>query len=80
MEFEEPKFAKSVVQEEWIPTQREYEKEMDRSESNIGRYTVGFRHYENYNNYKKKFPGASMEDYANDMNSEMTFNEFLLLA
>ena len=53
---------------------------MDRSESNIGRYTVGFRHYENYNNYKKKFPGATMEDYANDMNSEMTLNEFLLLA
>ena len=53
---------------------------MDRAESHIGRYTVGFRHYENYNNYVQKFPDATIEDYVDDMNSEISFDEYLLLS
>jgi hypothetical protein len=39
---------------------------MDRIESNIGRYTIGFRHYENYTNYLFKYPEKSIDDYRDD--------------
>jgi hypothetical protein len=64
-----PKFVESLLDDEWVPTQRGYEEEMDRAESHIGRYPVGFRHYENYQNYREKFPESTLEDYTNDMNS-----------
>ena len=44
---------------------------------NCGRYPVGFRHYENYVNYRTVFPDATIEDYMKDMNRECTFGEFL---
>ena len=52
---------------------------MDRQESLIGRYTIGFRHYENYENYRVKYPESSIEEYTADMNSQITFDEYFLL-
>ena len=72
--------ARSLVDGEFLPNAREWHKEMDRIESNIGRYPVGFRHYENYHNYMLKYPERSIDDYAHDMNSQITFDEFLLLS
>lgn len=44
------------------------------TEKNIGRYPVGFRHYENFENYKIKFPHATIADYTNDSNNlEISF-------
>jgi hypothetical protein len=35
----------------FLPDARGAHKEFERIESNVGRYTHGFRHYENYYNY-----------------------------
>lgn len=59
----------SLVGGEFIPNKDGYWDEMKRLERTIGRYTVGFRHYENYYYYKMKFPDATMEEYAKDINS-----------
>lgn len=40
--------------------------ELERIESNLGRYPHGFRHYENYHNYLQKFPKASLLEYQED--------------
>lgn len=42
---------------------KNYFKELDRRDKIIGRYPVGFRHYENYENYKVIYPEANLEDY-----------------
>lgn len=39
---------------------KDYHKEMDRIENNIGRYPVGFRHYENFDNYRVQFPDTTI--------------------
>jgi hypothetical protein len=41
-------YSESLVGGEWIPNLKNYNKEMDRVEGNVGRYPVGFRHYENW--------------------------------
>ena len=74
-----PRYSKSLVDGEWIPTRKEYDLEMNRVDSNVGRYPVGFRHYENWQNYTFKYPNATMEDYRDDVNSQISFDEFLLL-
>jgi hypothetical protein len=59
-------YSESLVGGEWIPDTKNYFKEMDRIEANIGRYPVGFRHYENWQNYSMRYEGKTMEDYSND--------------
>ena len=39
---------------------------MQRVEDNVGRYPVGFRHYENFQNYNTKYPERTIEDYMSD--------------
>ena len=56
----------SYVQNMFIPSMRQHVDEAARVESTIGRYPVGFRHYENYYNYLTKYPDATIEDYQND--------------
>ena len=41
----------------------DYHSYMDMVEASIGRYPVGFRHYENYENYRSQFPGSSIQEY-----------------
>jgi len=53
---------------EWIPTQKGFNDELDRIRSTIGRYPIGFRHYETYHNYLTKYPEATLEDYQHDVN------------
>jgi hypothetical protein len=53
----------------FLPNERGWNHEIDRIKSNIGRYPLGFRHYENYHNYVKQFPERTMEEYINDVNS-----------
>jgi hypothetical protein len=48
--------AESILGDEFVPTLKGWHKEMDRIESNIGRYPRGFRHYENYINYRQYYP------------------------
>lgn len=62
-----------------MPDHRGYHFEMDRIESNIGMYPRGFRHYQNYEMYLRKFPKATINDYTEDMNAQITFEEYLIL-
>ena len=55
---------------------KDYHKEMDRIENNIGRYPIGFRHYENFDNYRVIFPDSTIEHYTNEMNKQCEFHEF----
>jgi len=47
-ELQGQNYSESLVGGEWIPDLKNYHLEMDRVEGNIGRYPVGFRHYENW--------------------------------
>jgi len=42
----------TLVSGEFVPNRYGRIKEMERIESNVGRYPMGYRHYENYHNYK----------------------------
>ena len=75
-----PKIPVSFVGNKFIPTERGYHKELDRIESNIGRYTPGFRFYECYESYRLRYPTATIQDYQNDMNSEISYEEFRALS
>jgi len=40
---------------------------------------MGYRHYENYHNYKLLKPDATITDYQTDVNSPISFDEFFEL-
>ena len=44
----------------------EYHRYMDEVERNIGRYPEGFRHFENYENYRSVYPDATIQEYHNE--------------
>lgn len=69
----------SYVDDYYVPNDRSRFDELARAESLIGRYPLGFRHYENYHNYRLKFPEATVHDYQADMNSKVPFDEFLAM-
>ena len=74
-----PDIPHSYVDSEFLPDERGYYKELDRIKSNIGRYPIGFRHYENFQNYVKQYPDRTIDEYVNDINSQISFEEYLLL-
>jgi hypothetical protein len=49
---------------------------LDRVEEQIGRYPVGFRHYENFENYRVKYPEQSIGDYQEVMNRQVEYEEY----
>ena len=57
---------RSLVDNEFVADEKEYAREADRLESMRGRYPWGFRYYENYLAYKRKFPEATIHDYRED--------------
>ena len=57
----------------------EREKEMDRIEKQLGRYPLGWRHYENFENYSFKYPDKTIHDYHMEMNKECTYEEFIAI-
>jgi hypothetical protein len=57
---------RSLVDNAWVPDIRGYHAEMDRISSTLGRYPIGFRHYENFVNYNKQFPETTIADYQLD--------------
>lgn len=61
----------------YVLTKTELYRQWDMQLQSVGRYPLGFRHYENYVNYRTVFPEATIEDYMKDMNRECTFAEFL---
>lgn len=75
-----PKVPRSLLAGQFLPDTRGWHQEMDRLEANVGRYPIGFRHYENYLNYNKQFPERTIEDYHHDMNSQISADEYLLLS
>ena len=75
-----PDIPHSYIDEAFLPDEHGYYKEVDRIKSNIGRYPIGFRHYENYQNYVKQFPDRTIDEYVTDVNSQISFEEYLLLS
>ena len=56
----------SYVDDLYVPNDRGRYDELARVESLVGRYPLGFRHYENFHNYRLKYPEASIQDYQED--------------
>jgi hypothetical protein len=64
MKTEKP--ISSRYQNQWDLDDEDYHMAMDQVEKSIGRYPVGFRHYENFENYHAVFPLSTIDDYHND--------------
>jgi hypothetical protein len=50
----------------WVVDKKDFFEEMNRRDLDVGRYPVGFRQYENYENYRTVHHAASLSDYVND--------------
>lgn len=61
---------------QWDLSDEDYHRYMDEVERNIGRYPEGYRHYENYENYKVANPEASIQDYHNESKLTINYNEW----
>jgi len=70
----------SYVENDWLPSIREHDREIARRNRLLHRYPSGYRHYENYQNYRVIYPERSLQDYANDINSQITFEDFFAIA
>ncbi len=53
----------SMSQDEFILNLENQHKHRKIVNSTIGRYPIGYRHYENYENYRIKYPERSIQDY-----------------
>jgi len=60
----------------WDLDDADYHHEMERIESQIGRYPIGFRHFENFENYRVVHKDSTVEDYHHVMNKQCEFDEF----
>lgn len=69
--------GRSWSMKRYVLTKTELFRQWEMQRQNIGRYPQGFRHYENYVNYRTVFPDATIEEYMKDMNRECTYAEFL---
>ena len=65
--------------EEYVLDKQNKLLEWERQMNAIGKYPPGFRHFENFVNYRVVFPDASIEDYMKEMNREVTYQEFLAI-
>jgi len=43
----------------------------------VGRYPEGYRHLETFENYRMVKPGSTVEEYAEEMNAEIHFDDYL---
>ena len=53
----------SMSQDEFILNTENTHKHRRIINSTIGRYPIGYRHFENYENYKVKYPERTIQDY-----------------
>ena len=53
----------SIAQDEFILSLENKHKHRKIINSNIGRYPIGFRHFENYDNYRVKHPESTIQEY-----------------
>lgn len=65
-----PKVPRSLDDETFFPDMAGHEAEHARIASNIGLYPRGFRHYQNYEMYRRKFPNRTIADYTEDSKSQ----------
>jgi len=66
----------SEVDDAWVLDQENFNEFLRYKEKEIGRYPHGWRHYENYANYSVANPEAPIQEYMEEMNRPVTFEEF----
>ena len=69
--------GKTMALDEWAFDKQNIIRQWERQQENTGKYPEGFRHYENYVNYRQVFQDATVEQYMRDMNREVTFIEMM---
>lgn len=72
-----PNQYQSISVGDFVMNQKNFENAVRFHEERIGRYPLGYRHYENYANYQHEVKGSTIEDYVEAMNRECEFSEFL---
>jgi hypothetical protein len=70
----EPIVPRTLLEGEFLPDHRGHHREMDRIDSNIGMYPRGFRHYQSYEMYHRKFPRSTISDYTEDSKLPLSFH------
>jgi hypothetical protein len=73
--MENPNVPRTLIDGQFIPDHHGKHAEIARVNEKIGRYPFGFRHYENYEDYRHVFKKATMNDYVED--SKYSFNYLL---
>ena len=72
-QFDNPKVPRSYVANHFVPDAQGHHTELDRVDKEVGRYPVGFRHYECFENYQHKYPEATIEAYVEDSKYSISF-------
>ena len=63
----------------WEEDQRNHDEISHYEQNVLGRYPKGFRHYENYANYSQVHTDATVEEYMDVMNRQVTYSEFVAI-
>lgn len=64
------------MHDKFVLTKEDYNREMDRAEASFGMYPEPYRHLQSYNQYKKVYPEALIQDYMEKMNEPCTLFDF----
>ena len=77
LRYDNPEYVQSRLSDEFVMSNEELHQEMERQEANVGRYPIGFRHYENYEFYALAKPDATIDEYHQEMNRQCEFSDFM---
>ena len=77
--LDEPRPVETMLKDEWVIDQESHNRYFKNVDSRVARYPEGFRQFENYANYQLRYPGSSIQEYTEHMNSHIEFADFLRL-
>ena len=63
----------------WVLDNENKIAEHEWEQNNFGRYPDGYRHYENYANYSQVITEATIEDYMQEMNRQVRYDEYVAI-
>lgn len=69
--------VESLFDDHWTLTPEDEQRWLKDKSDRVGRYPEGFRHYENFASYLIGNPDATIYEYAELLNSEVSFDTFV---
>jgi hypothetical protein len=77
--FEKANEYESMVAEDFVFDQENYDKWHLYQNDKIGRYPYGFRHFENFANYSQAKRDSTIQEYMELMNRPCEFHDYLAI-